>query len=411
MKTRLLKVSSILLVGIAVAIGCSKDEETPVPVVASSNASAPVADPYATTKTAIKENYANIVYANYKDSYDKAIVLKAALTTFTNAPSVANLATAKQSWLDAREPYGQTEAFRFANGPIDAANGPEGQLNAWPLDESYIDYTIASSTSGIINNASTYPTISGAVLDGLNEQGGEENISIGYHAIEFLLWGQDDANTSLGTPGNRSYLDFVGSGPGNEQRRQDYLMAVADLLVDHLGLMVSDWETGNNSNYRATFMALPNNTMLEYVLTAIGTLSKSELAGERMFTALTNQDQEDEHSCFSDNTHRDSIVNARGIRNVFIGSYTRTDGSVISGTSIKDLIGQINSTIEGELNTLSLATITNTEAMPVPFDNALTQEVAGGSGPIMTAILSLQNQGDKISEMATAFGLTISTTL
>lgn len=411
MKTRLLKVSSILLVGIAVAIGCSKDEEAPLPV-ASSGGGSSATDPYESTKTAIKENYANIVYTNYKDSYDKAILLKAALTTFTNTPSAANLSTAKDAWLDAREPYGQTEAFRFANGPIDDADGPEGQLNAWPLDESYIDYTTASSTSGIINDAITYPSITGAVLDGLNEQGGEENISIGYHAIEFLLWGQDDPNTALETPGNRSYLDFVvGSGPGNEQRRKDYLMAVADLLVDHLGLMVSEWETGNNSNYRATFMALPNNTMLEYVLTAIGTLSKSELAGERMFTALTNQDQEDEHSCFSDNTHRDIILNAQGIRNVYIGSYTRTDGSVISGTSIKDLIGQINSTIEGELNTLSLATITNTEAMPVPFDNALTQEVAGGQGPIMTAILSLQNQGDKISEMATAFGLTISTTL
>jgi putative iron-regulated protein len=408
MKTRLLKVSSILLVGIAVAIGCSKEEETPVPVVASGGTTT-AADPYASAKTAIKENYANIVYANYKDSYDKAVQLKTALVSFTNAPSASNLATAKQSWLDAREPYGQTEAFRFSSGPIDDANGPEGQLNAWPLDESYIDYTSSSSTSGIINDAATYPTITGSLLDGLNEQGGEVNISIGYHAIEFLLWGQDDANTSLQTPGNRPFTDFVvGSGPGNEQRRKDYLLAVADLLLDHLDLMVKAWETGNSNNYRASFIALPNNTMLQYVLTGIGTLSKAELAGERMFVALTNQDQEDEHSCFSDNTDRDIILNAQGIRNVYLGSYTRVDGSVVSGTSIKDLIGQINTTIEGEMNVLSLATITNTNAMPVPFDNALTQEAVGGSGPIMTAILSLQNQGDKISEMANAFGLTIS---
>tara|TARA_B100000809_G_scaffold72260_1_gene69974 strand:- start:2939 stop:4171 length:1233 start_codon:yes stop_codon:yes gene_type:complete len=408
MKTRLLKVSSILLVGIAVAIGCSKDEETPVPVVASGGTTT-AADPNASAKTAIKENYANIVYANYKDSYDKAVELKTALVSFTNAPSAANLATAKQSWLDAREPYGQTEAFRFASGPIDDANGPEGQLNAWPLDEAYIDYTSSSSTSGIINDVSTYPTISGSILDGLNEQGGEANISIGYHAIEFLLWGQDDANTSLQTSGNRPFTDFiVGSGPGNEQRRKDYLLAVADLLLDHLDLMVKAWETGNSNNYRASFIALPNNTMLQYILTGIGTLSKAELAGERMFVALTNQDQEDEHSCFSDNTHRDIILNAQGIRNVYTGSYTKTDGSVVSGTSLKDLITQINTTIEGEMNVLSLATISNTSAMPVPFDNALTQESVGGSGPIMTAILSLQNQGDKISEMADAFGLTIS---
>jgi putative iron-regulated protein len=408
MKTRLLKVSSILLVGIAVTVGCSKEEETPVPVVASGGTTT-AADPYASAKTAIKENYANIVYANYKDSYDKAVQLKTALVAFTTAPTASTLLTAKQSWLDAREPYGQTEAFRFSSGPIDDVNGPEGQLNAWPLDEAYIDYTSSSSTSGIINDAATYPTITGSLLDGLNEQGGEVNISIGYHAIEFLLWGQDDANTSLQTPGNRPFTDFVvGSGPGNEQRRKDYLLAVADLLLAHLDLMVKAWETGNSNNYRASFIALPNNTMLQYVLTGIGTLSKAELAGERMFVALTNQDQEDEHSCFSDNTDRDIILNAQGIRNVYLGSYTRVDGSVVSGTSIKDLIGQINTTIEGEMNVLSLATITNTNAMPVPFDNALTQEAVGGSGPIMTAILSLQNQGDKISEMANAFGLTIS---
>ncbi|MBL4669240.1 MAG: hypothetical protein JKY30_08260 [Flavobacteriales bacterium] len=406
MKTRLLKVSSLLLVGVIVAIGCKKDKDPPAPLTTGT------IDQYATIKTAIKENYANIVYANYQDSYDKAVLLKTALVTFTNAPSASTLSTAKQAWLDAREPYGQTEAFRFASGPIDDVDGPEGALNAWPLDEGYIDYISGMANSGIINDIVTYPTISGSVLEGLNEQGGEANISIGYHAIEFLLWGQDDVNTALQTPGNRPFTDFVvGGGPGNEDRRKDYLNAVAELLVDHLDLMVSEWEPNNSSNYRTAFLALPNNTVLEYILTAIGTLSKSELAGERMFTALSNQDQEDEHSCFSDNTHRDIILNAQGIRNVYLGSYTRTDASIVSGTSIKDLINQVNSTLEGELTILSAASITLNNAIPVPFDYALTQESVGGSGPVMNAIYNLQYQGDKISEVATALGLTISTTL
>jgi len=408
MKTKLLVAASAVVIGTVFTVGCSKDDEAPAPI--ANPIGGVSVDPYASLKTAIKENYAELVYANYKDSYDEAKKLKTTLIDFVASPSVTTLATAKQAWLDAREPYGQTEAFRFASGPIDDADGPEGQLNAWPLDEAYIDYTSASATTGIVNDIATYPTISGSLLDGLNEQGGEANISIGYHAIEFLLWGQDDANTALQTPGNRPFTDFVaGSGPGNEDRRKAYLLAVADLLVEHLELMINEWAPSNTSNYRATFLALENDKALGYMLTAIGTLSKSELAGERMFTALSNQDQEDEHSCFSDNTHRDIILNAQGIKNVYTGSYTRTDGTLILGTSIKDLIEVINSTIASDLTTLSNSTIANTSAITVPFDYALTQEVVGGNGPIMTAINSLQDQGDKISEMATAFGLTITT--
>ncbi len=411
MKTRILKVSSILLVGVVIAIGCSKDEETPEPLATTSSNTSPVVDPHASTKTAIKENYANIVYANYEDSYAKAVILETAITTFTSTPNATTFADAKQAWLDAREPYGQTEAFRFANGPIDDADGPEGALNAWPLDESYVDYT-TTGAGGIVNDVILYPNITATVLENLNEQGGEENISIGFHAIEFLLWGQDNPNTTLQTPGNRPYTDFVtGSGPGNEARRKDYLNVVAGLLVDHLNLMVAEWAPNNPSNYRATFISLDNKTALENMLTAIGTLSKSELAGERMFTALTNQDQEDEHSCFSDNTHRDIILNAQGIRNVYLGSYTRTDGSVVSGTSIKDLINTVDSDLEAELTTLSAHSIVLNTAIPVPFDYALTQETVGGTGPIMTAISNLQYQGDKISEVATVLGLTISTSL
>lgn len=370
-------------------------------------------DPYAATKQEIKENYADIVYASYKDSYDKAVLLKDAIYAFAASPDQSGLDACKQAWLDAREPYLQTEAYRFANGPIDDTDGPEGLLNAWPLDESYIDYTVADANSGIVNNTGAYPTIDAALLESLNEAGGEENISVGYHAIEFLLWGQDDPNTSLQMPGNRPHTDYLTTGgtAANQDRRAAYLKICADLLLDHLQLMVDEWDPSSSSNYRSTFEAMDNDEALKNILTALGTLSKSELAGERMFVALDNQDQEDEHSCFSDNTHRDIIQDAQGIRNVYIGSYTRTDGSTVSGTSIQDLITAVDPTLANELNTLSSKSITDVNAMPVPFDYALTQETTGGSGPIMTAITTLQDQGDKFAEVATALGISISTEL
>lgn len=362
---------------------------------------------------AVKSNYASIVYASYLDSYNEAMELKTAINSFVDNPSQSGLDAAKQAWLDAREPYGQTEVYRFANGPIDAEDGPEGLLNAWPLDEGYVDYIAGNGTSGIINDVAGYPTLSASVLEAANEQGAAENVSIGYHAIEFLLWGQDDANTSLQTPGQRPYTDYVTNGSGtaaNQGRRGQYLKICADLLVDHLELMVNDWNP-NGGNYYSTFMGLSDAKVITNIITGMATLSKSELAGERIFVALQNQNQEDEHSCFADNTHRDVITNADGIRNVYMGTYTNVDGTTISGKGIKDLITAVNSSIAGELNTLSSDVNTAVNGIPVPFDHGLTQESVGGNGPIMTSVTKLQAQGDKLVEAGNAIGISISTAL
>ncbi len=369
-------------------------------------------DPIPGLKSAYKTTYADIVYASYKDSYDKASELHDEIMDFVANPTSSGLEACKQAWLDAREPYGQTEAYRFASGPIDDEDGPEGLLNAWPLDESYIDYVEGDDAAGIVNNPDDFPNLTETVLEDLNEVGGEENVAIGYHAIEFLLWGQDGTDPSTLQSGDRPYTDYLTSGgtASNQGRRGEYLKICAHLLLEHLQMMVDEWAP-NQDNYRADFMALSSDDALKNIMTGIGTLSKSELAGERMFVALDNQDQEDEHSCFSDNTHRDIILNAQGIRNVYIGSYTRTDGSTVSGTSLKDILTEVNSSLATEINDLSASGVSLSEDIPVPFDDQLTKEQTGGTGPIMMAINALQDQGDKITEAATALGITISTDL
>ena len=361
-------------------------------------------------KSEFKTTYADIAHANYEDAYNDAIAMRTALNTFVDAPSAANLTAAKNAWLAARESYGQSETFRFAGGPIDDADGPEGALNAWPLDEGYIDYVEGAASSGIVNNASV--TIDAATLISMNEAGGETNISIGYHAIEFLLWGQDDANTALGTPGDRPYTDYVTDGTGtaeNQDRRGQYLKVCADILVADLLTLVEEWKEGGS--YRNTFLNQDDDESVTNILTGMGVLGKSELAGERIFTALDNQDQEDEHSCFADNTHRDIILNFEGIQNLYKGSYTRTDGSVVSGTSFSDIMEKADKKLNEELSTLFDECDAAVKAIPVPFDNALTAESVGGSGPIMTAVNKLRDLGDKIAEAGSEIDLTIDTSL
>jgi putative iron-regulated protein len=166
----------------------------------------------------VAKHYAHLVLASYDDTLAGALTLQKAVQALAAAPSDENLKAARKAWLDAREFYGQTEAFRFYGGPIDDKNGPEGRINAWPMDESYVDYVKDAPNAGIINNRKV--VISKKQLSSLNERNGEENIATGWHAIEFLLWGQDLSTTG---PGNRSFEDFVDGKKPNADRRRQYL--------------------------------------------------------------------------------------------------------------------------------------------------------------------------------------------
>lgn len=250
-----------------VACDSSDDDPDPDPIVDTTDP----ADVFAT--------YADIVFASYEDSFDAAVTLDQAIDAFIANPTQANFDAAKQAWLDSNEPYGQTEAYRFANGPIDDEDGPEGLLNAWPLDEGYIDYVADPSNpgefirNGIVNDAMTYPTIDKALLVSLNEVGGEKNISTGYHAIEFLLFGQDFNDATTGdTGGQRPVTDYTTDA--DSERRKQYLGLVSDQLLENLQEMLDAWDPDGSNNYRATFLALDTNEALANVFTGIGTLAK-----------------------------------------------------------------------------------------------------------------------------------------
>lgn len=348
--------------------------------------------------------YADIVFASYEDSLAAAVELHDAIDAFLAEPSEDTLAIARDVWLASNEPYGQTEAYRFYGGPIDDEDGPEGLLNAWPLDEAYIDYVEGDADAGIINNPEDYPVIDAELLISLNEVGAEENISTGYHAIEFLLWGQD---LSADSAGQRPYTDYTMAD--NAERRADYLATAADLLISDLESLVDDWNPDEAGNYRETFLASDADEAFTNILTGIGVLSTAELAGERMFVAYDNQDQEDEHSCFSDNTHRDIITNFMGIANVYRGSYERVDGTIVSGTSIADVIEVVNP----DLNADILATLDEAETMVeeilVPFDNAIVE--ADSRPQVLDTVFLLQDLGDLFAQAGSELGLTINTAL
>lgn len=349
---------------------------------------------------AVVQHYAALVHAAYSDTLAAAQALQAAIATFIAAPSAEGLDAARKAWLAAREFYDQTDAFRFYGGPIDDDQGPEGRINAWPIDESYIDAVQGKPKAGLVNNPKLQ--ITKANLAKANERGGEENISTGWHAIEFLLWGQDHSETG---PGDRPFTDYVDGKAPNADRRRQYLTVVTALLLDDLGGLVRAWAPGQR-NYRARFEKGGQESVRKMIV-GLGSLSRGELAGERMEVALNSQDQEDEHSCFSDNTHRDIVNNAQGILNVWLGQYKRRDGSTLAGPGLRDLVAARQPELAERTTAQIAASVAAAEAIQAPFDREIVgAKDAPGRLRIQKTIDSLVAQSKLLVDAASAIGIT-----
>lgn len=347
----------------------------------------------------VVERYAALVNENYTDVVEKARALRTAVEAFVADPTEAKLTAAREAWLAARPAYAQSESFRFYGGPIDDEDtGPEGRINSWPLDEAYIDSVEGAPGAGIINATDEFPTLSEELLESLNERDGETNIATGYHAIEFLLWGQDRSVTG---PGNRPASDFVDGGTApNAARRREYLRRVTDLLVKDLESVQAQWVPGG-SNYAKSFTALSPEQAVQRMLTGMGALSGAELSGERMTVAYDNKDQEDEHSCFSDSTLADLYGNALGIQNVYLGRYGAQDGK-----GLDELVAAVDPELDKKMKERLQASLDALQAIPGPFDQAiLGADSSPGRQKVKAAIDALRAQTETLVDVATVLGV------
>lgn len=429
--------ASASLLAIAISLAGCGDDQAPAqqaaapatPAAASAPAEAASGKVDEAAAKAVVSHYADLAFAVFSDAASTGKALQAAIDAFLANPSAETHQTAKDAWLAARVPYMQSEVFRFGNPVVDDW---EGQLNAWPLDEGLIDY-VAEGTAEAQGNPAAKANIianteiqvgedridvselTGEKLAELNELGGSEaNVATGYHAIEFLLWGQDLHGTEAGA-GERPYTDYlVGEGAtgGHNERRRTYLKAVTDLLVKDLEWMVGQWQPGVADNYRAKLEAEPAESGLRKMLFGMGSLSLGELAGERMKVALEANSTEDEHDCFSDNTHNSHFYNGKGIRNVYLGEYQRVDGSTISGPSLSALVAKADPQVDETLKADLAATEQRLQALVDAanngqhFDQLIAPENEAGQQLIRDAIAALVKQTRAIEQAASALGIT-----
>lgn len=363
----------------------------------------------------VLETYAQIVLATYEDTIAAARELDAAIDALLANPSEQTLNAARERWRAARIPYAYTEAFRFYGGPIDGETGPEGQLNGWPLDENHIDAVAldkynAAPGLNIIGNAESFPEITPDLIGAQNEAGGEKNIASGYHAVEFLLWGQD-ANDPPESAGHRPYTDFIpqSNAPNDvNARRGKYLKAASTLILSDLESVAAQWRESKEPNYRSSFISGDAYTSLKRMFTGIAALAEVEMAGERMNVPLLSSDQEEEQSCFSDLTADELRANAVGIENVYFAKYQRRDGSTITGPSLADLIKAKDARAAEEIEARLARTRETLGAVKNPFDREILPDNTEGRARMQVAIDSLRAEALSFSRGARSIEIFLS---
>lgn len=377
----------------------SRSNSLLLPLLVAALAASPTAPAAAPTATAVITHHATLVHANAQDSLAAAQTMQRAIETLLKSPSADTLAAARRAWVTARVPYLQLEATRFNDGPMDRL---DPFMNAWPVDENYVDYVKGDANAGVINQPAKFPQLTKELLLTLNEKEGKKNIATGWHPIEFLLWGQDFNPTG---PGNRPFTDFTPAG-ANHDRRAEYLRLTTALLVSHLTQLVAHWAPNQPDNYHAELLRLPPADALARILKGLGAFSGPELAGERLTVAYETKEQEDEHSCFSDNTHNDFIYDALGVQNFYLGRYTRTDGTRLTGPGVHDLLKAANPKLADRLAKEIETGLAAARAIPAPFDQAiLGADTNPGRKAIKRAIASFWTQSRTTVEAATALGI------
>ena len=372
--------------------------------------------------------YADIALAGYEDAISTAKDLQKAVDAFLAAPSDATQKAAKAAWMAARAPYMQTEGFRFGNPEIDDL---EGLVNSWPLDEGLIDYVdasygdssdsnpyyhlnvIANRSLQIGNDTVDAGTINKEFLQSLQEVGDNEaNVAIGYHAIEFLLWGQDLHDTGPGA-GERPASDYDTKNCTHENcgRRGAYLKAATDLLVDDLGQMAAVFAIDGKA--RTRLLADPKAGITS-ILTGLGSLSYGELAGERTKLGLMLHDPEEEHDCFSDNTHNSHFYDETGISNIYNGSYTRVDGSKVEGPSVKAYIAAKDAKVEERVAaalkdaSAAMQILKDTgDSGKMAYDQMIGPDNPEGNKIVQNVVDTLVAQAHAVEATVTALGLKV----
>lgn len=318
-----------------------------------------------------KQTYLRLGERAYGEAGLRVLRFAQVVDEFLAEPNAERLASSRREWVHAREAYSQTEIFRFNDGPIDAPaqgdrkEGPEPHINAWPVDEATIDYVIGEKRSGLVSMRDFF--LSAESIRARDQVDDESAVIMGWHAIEFLLWGQD---TQVNGPGQRSHRDYLPGDPIRERRRA-YLRTISQALSSDISSVAQQWQADGAANFRSQLEATADIEVVGRALHGAASFAAIELYGERFSVALDSGSQEDEHSCFSDTSHLDLQYGLRGIGNLLHGEYAGED----IGTGLLDVVTFKDRQLGERLRHAHADATRELQALFLPFDQLILKPV------------------------------------
>jgi putative iron-regulated protein len=197
--------------------------------------------------------YVQQIDTDFKQAGIEIEKFQSSIATLTDQTNIENLNLSKQAWLNAHSAYELTTLHRYYATQLMGEQDSlvlmqlQYQINHWPIVPGYIDYVDGYPDSGIVHDINVNLN-----ADSLREQHGFFDVSevtLGFHAIEFLLWGYDADSVARPATDFDAVLELtpkeIESGYTLEQlsnnRRRLFLSVVVDTLVKDFLALQSLW--------------------------------------------------------------------------------------------------------------------------------------------------------------------------
>lgn len=277
-----------------------------------------------------------VAYTSLSDASQTAQTLDSQLASFMYHPNPMSQAEIQQAWRLAYNSFLHSLIFSYL--PIQ--DPPEwqsqrigyrhllGQLDSWPIEGGYIDYIQGYPFSGIVNDLTLEID-----EDSIRSQHGftdPTNASLGYHALEFMLWGNS---------GKRSAHDFF-----PQENTAPIPVNDAEITAEPLADSSSNLLDGSSSDNALIQVEVPeiklqnHNRRRQYTQLLIELLQKDLHRIQRRWEPSSGYYAQLLQQSDSGNTLRSALIAAQGlISNEILHKRFQLISSEFSQTSIDDI--------------------------------------------------------------------------
>ncbi|MGH1470492.1 MAG: imelysin family protein [Cellvibrionaceae bacterium] len=252
---------------------------------------------------------------------DSSNTLQQSIQQFLTEATEENFKKAKGDWITSHanmQAFAPYLAIQQSNpGLFSFLKHFQISIDTQPIQPGFLDYFSEYSHSGIVNDIALPLT-----TNNLRRQHGitdNSDVSIGFHAIEYILWGE---------VGNRPLSDFIDQNtlsdtqqkeglsvidlPNN--RRRTLLQLQTSLLVDDISALESFWND-QQGLFRTTYFSLPAESRHQLIKSGAILRLKKEfdslnnlLDTEEKTAAHLNPDNHEFHNQFALKNTKDIIA-------------------------------------------------------------------------------------------------------